>query len=283
MEIAIESSTNDHLVQDKFGKLKNTLTQYMPEGLIVAFSGGIDSAFLLWAAAEAARDSSGKLLALTTVSPSVPQKDIDDAVDFAKSIGVEHELVESYEFDKEGYLQNTGLRCYHCKSTLFEIAREIVADRDYGYVAYGYNATDTGDVRPGHKAALENGVLYPLADVGFSKDDIRAIMESNGFELSDKPASPCLSSRIMTGVRVTPEKLNRIEELENLLWEKGLRIFRVRLHEDDDIQYVRLEVAPDEMPKVMEVREEFVESAKEKGFRWVNLDLEGYKMGGAVK
>ena len=282
MEIATQPAETMQSVDNKFEELKNILSEYIPDGLIVAFSGGIDSAFLLWAAVEAAQNVDGKVLALTTKSHSVPLRDLEDAREFARSVGADHEIIESHEFEKEGYLENLGLRCYHCKSTLFEIATEMVQELGYGYIAYGYNASDTGDVRPGHKAALENGVLYPLAKVGLTKNDIRTLMADNGFNIAEKPASPCLSSRIMTGVRVTPEKLQNIEELENILWDHGMRIFRVRLHEDNDIQYIRLEMSPEEMPKIFEIREQFVQAAQEKGFRWVNLDLEGYKMGGAV-
>jgi len=269
-------------IDTKLKELQEILEHHLPEGLIVAFSGGIDSAFLLWAAAQANRGNGEQLLALTTLSPSVPQNDIDDATDFVRRIGVPHELVDSYEFEKEGYVRNTGLRCYHCKSTLFEIARQIAADRGFQYIAYGYNATDTGDIRPGHQAAIENNVLYPLATVGFTKQEIREIMAEQGFAVAEKPASPCLSSRIMTGVRVTPEKLQDIEYLETMLREGGLKVFRVRLHEHDDIRWLRLEIDPDEMRLALELREAFVTEAKERGYQWATLDLGGYRTGGAV-
>lgn len=268
--------------ESKLGELQGILKEHLSSGLIVAFSGGIDSAFLLWAAARANQGNGGRLMALTTLSPSVPHRDIDDASRFAREIGVTHELVDSYEFEKEGYVENAGLRCYYCKSTLFEIARHIAKEKGYGSIAYGYNATDTGDVRPGHQAAIENQVLYPLATVGFTKEEIRRLMEEQGFDLAEKPASPCLSSRIMTGVHVTPEKLEDIEVLETLLREGGLRVFRVRLHEEGDIRFLRLEVDPAEMEQALSLREAFVAEAKERGYRWVTLDLEGYRTGGAV-
>jgi len=269
--------------KSKFDVLKSDLSSYVQNGLIVAFSGGIDSAFLLWAAHEAVPEHDGNLLALTTVSPSVPRKDIVDAQTFARKVGVEHLLVNSDEFEKEGYLQNAGLRCYHCKSSLFDIARKTAESRGIKHIAYGYNASDFGDVRPGHQAAIENNILYPLATNGFTKDEIRGMLEEQGFQLSDKPASPCLSSRLMTGVRVSPDKLQDIESLETMLRNRGLRVFRVRFHQEDDIKFLRLEIDPAEMEKILEIRDDFVREAKSRGFRWVTLDLDGYKTGGAVK
>lgn len=268
--------------QQKFDHLKSSLGDYVREGLIIAFSGGIDSAFLLWASSQVINGNSGRIIALTTTSPSVPQKDLQDAREFTERIDVEHLVIPSDEFEKEGYVQNTGLRCYHCKSTLFDIAHRIATEQGFNYIAYGYNASDFGDVRPGHQAAIENNILYPLADSGLTKDEIRELLSNAGFDLAEKPASPCLSSRIMTGVSVTPEKLHDIETLETFLLNHGLHIFRVRLHEEGEQRYVRLEVHPDEMEKVLPVREQFVSMAKELGFRWVTLDLEGYRTGGAV-
>jgi len=265
----------------KLSNLIEELAGYLSDGLVVAFSGGVDSSFLLWAASESRKLTEGRLLAITTVSPSVPRKDVDDAVEFAARIGVDCELIESSEFGDDRYLRNDGLRCYYCKSELFEISDEIVRNRGFGHVAYGYTASDTGDYRPGHNAAREHGVLYPLADLDFSKDEIREHMRAQGFDMAEKPASPCLSSRVMTGVAITANMLGGIEELETLLRNGGLRVFRVRHHDDGENRFIRLEVAPEEMELAFNLKSEFVAEAKRRGYRWVTLDLEGYRTGGA--
>tara|TARA_Y100000588_G_scaffold52665_1_gene49571 strand:+ start:12418 stop:13248 length:831 start_codon:yes stop_codon:yes gene_type:complete len=267
--------------QLKFDGLISKLDSYVREGLLVAFSGGVDSSFLLWAASEAHKRTGGRLLAITTTSPSVPQRDIDDALSFAKRIGVECELVESEEFKNERYVRNDRMRCYFCKSELFRISDSIIRDRNFQYVAYGYTASDKSDIRPGHQAAKEHKVLYPLAEFGFTKDEIRKSLRQNGYEIGEKPASPCLSSRVMTGVSITPMMLKDIEELENLLFDRGLKCFRVRHHDDGESRFIRLEVVPTEMERALELKEILVKEAKMRGYRWVTLDLEGYRTGGA--
>ena len=273
--------TTAALRETKLSNLISELGVFLADGLVIAFSGGVDSSFLLWAATEARKLADGRLLAITTVSPSVPKKDVEDAVRFAERIGVDCELVESGEFGDERYLRNDAMRCYFCKSELFQISDATIQQRDFRYVAYGYTATDMGDTRPGHRAANEHGVLYPLADHGFSKDEIREHMHLQGFEMAEKPASPCLSSRVMTGVRINSAMLDGIDELETLLRNGGLRVFRVRHHDDGESQFIRLEVAPREMETAMTLKEDFVAEAKRRGYRWVTLDLEGYRTGGA--
>ncbi len=274
MKTSVEEET-------KLDRLIEELGGYVEGGLVVAYSGGVDSSFLLWAAAEARKKRVGRLLAITTTSPSVPRKDVADALEFASRIGVDCELVESGEFGDERYLRNDRMRCYYCKTELFEISDEIIRERGFRYVAYGYTASDRGDFRPGHKAAQEHEVLYPLADLGFSKDAIRSQMRAEGYEMAEKPASPCLSSRVMTGVPITAAMLNDIEELETLLREGGLREFRVRHHDEGGSRFVRLEVAPEEMERAFVLRDRLVAEAKRRGYRWVTLDLEGYRTGGA--
>jgi len=265
---------------EKFNDLNATLVRLLTDGLIIAFSGGVDSAFLLWAAESQRKRSGGKLLALTAVSASMAVQERDDAKMFADELGVEHSWEESHELENPAYLVNDTNRCYHCKSELFRIGHDIAEKRGYRWLAYGYNASDRGDVRPGHKAALENEVLSPLADAELTKDDIRIIMRAYGLALSEKPASPCLSSRLMHGVAVSPEKLQHVETLEAIMREAGVQVFRVRLHEEGSRKFFRIEVAPEEITKALPIRERLVETGKSLGYHWVLLDLAGYKMGG---
>jgi len=274
-------TTMDELLQ-KYNALKKDLGKYTAEGMIVAFSGGVDSGFLLWAAEEARKKYGGSLIALTTNSESMPTHDRADVERFIETIGVRHIWKESAEVDNPEYLKNDSLRCYHCKTELFSIAKKVAIENGFKRIAYGYSASDRTDVRPGHKAALENDVLFPLAEFDFTKDEIRELMRLHGLELSDKPSSPCLSSRIMRGVKITKEELKDIDRLESLLREDGLKIFRLRLHEINGKQFLRLETAPDEMELAFRLREKLVKEAKVLGYNWVTLDLEGYKTGGGT-
>jgi uncharacterized protein len=266
--------------QSKYQQLIGLLKPKLAEGLIVAFSGGVDSAFLLWAAEQTRQGYGGRLLAITAVSPSLAQAEKEDARLFAESLGVEHIFEESAEFSNQEYLTNDRSRCFHCKTELFRLTGGLSQRRGYQWIAYGYNASDRGDFRPGHEAALESNVLSPLNDANLTKEDIRALMRLNNLNLADKPASPCLSSRLMTGVQITPQKLKDVEEMEMLLRRGGLKIFRVRLHENGDSRFLRLEVAPDELSRATEMRDELVKLGRNLGYRWVTLDLAGYQTGG---
>ncbi len=265
----------------KYEKLLCFLRPMLAEGLIVAYSGGVDSAFLLYTAEQSRKMFGGKLLALTTESASFSDVEKQDAIEFARLIEVEHRFEKSLELENPKYLKNDNLRCYHCKTELFRISHATAAKLGYEHIAYGYNFSDQGDFRPGHQAAIENEILSPLFDAEMTKSEIRALMVEFNLPLFDKPASPCLSSRLMTGVIVTKEKLGDIEFLESLLRNGGLRIFRVRLHEANDIKFVRVEVDLTEFDRLLEIREDFVNEALKRGFQWVTLDLSGYKTGGA--
>lgn len=283
---AIAAAPTDLL--DKHARLSHQLRALLQDGLIVAFSGGVDSAFLLWVAEQQRRESGGRLLALTAVSASMASVEREDARTFAESLGVEHVWEESHELDNPLYAVNDSSRCYHCKSELFRIARATASRRlaegsGFRWLAYGYNATDGRDVRPGHTAALENDVLAPLAASDLGKDDIRALMREHGLTLSEKPASPCLSSRLMTGVQVTPAKLKDVEEMESLIRLAGVRVVRVRLHEVAGRRLLRIEVAPDEIGRAIELRDDIVSEGHRRGYQWVTLDLAGYRMGGGVQ
>jgi uncharacterized protein len=267
-------------VESRFERLRRALNQYLAQGLVIAFSGGVDSAFLVWAAEQERKASGGSLLALTTSSDSLASAERADVETFVAMYNIPHIWCESREFDDAAYLTNDRSRCYHCKSELFRICGEVAAERGLATIAYGFNASDVGDVRPGHRAALENGIVSPLAETGLTKNDIRELMRLNGVPLADKAASPCLSSRIVTGVSITSEKVRSVDKLETLLRDRGLRVFRVRVHETNGAKFARLEVAPEEMELAFSLREEFTAAARDLGFRWVTLDLEGYKTGG---
>jgi uncharacterized protein len=248
---------------------------------VVAFSGGVDSAFLLWAAAQA-KEPGGRLVALTTVSASTPDPDLEDARSFAASLGVDHLCVESRELDREEYRRNDSERCYHCKADLFEIAGSVAAEGGLGWILYGYTASDRSDVRPGHRAAAEAGVQAPLAEAGLEKSEIRALMREHGLALAEKPSSPCLSSRIMTGVAVDRRRLGDVAALEAILREAGTRVCRARICDAGDALFVRIEVDPAEMEKVLNCRAELEREGRARGYRWVTLDLGGYRTGGGT-
>jgi uncharacterized protein len=269
-------------VERKFSALRSLLKGYLKEGAVIAFSGGVDSAFLLWASERVRKECGGSLVALTALSPSLSKVDREDAVHFARNLGVDHVLEESGEVSSPEYRRNDRNRCYYCKTELFRIARDIAEQKDFRWILYGYNSSDRADFRPGHQAALENNIQSPLYDADLSKEEIRSIMRRNNLELSEKPASPCLSSRIMTGIAISPQRLNDIEALESMLKQHGMRIFRVRLCGKEPDCFVRIEVAQEEMDEVLKVRDQLVREGRQRGYRWVTLDLEGYKMGGGA-
>jgi uncharacterized protein len=267
----------------KYADLLRDLETRVRDGALVAFSGGMDSAFLLWAAKTAQEKAGGRVVALTTTSPSTPSGDKRDAKEFAGSLGVEHIWRGSRELDLQGYSRNDRDRCYHCKVELFRIAGEIAAEAGLRWILYGYNASDHGDDRPGHRAALEVGALSPLSDAGLTKGEIGFLMKERGLPMSGKPASPCLSSRIMTGIEITPRRLRDVEELEAILRKEGATTLRVRVCQAEDRAFfLRVEVAPDEMPAVLRCRDELQKEGIRRGYRWVTLDLGGYRTGGGV-
>jgi uncharacterized protein len=212
----------------------------------------------------------------------MPRAERLDAERFARSLGVEHRWEQSGELANTDYARNDGLRCYHCKKELFRLTRALQEQGSYGFVAYGYNASDRSDVRPGHRAALENGVIAPLADAELTKDEIRSLMRAFEIPLADKPATPCLSSRLMTGVEVTPEKLRHVEDLESILRAGGVDVARVRIHEEGSRSYLRVEVDPGQMARVLAVRGELLAAGLSRGYQRVLLDLAGYRTGGGA-
>jgi uncharacterized protein len=270
--------------REKLQRLLHTLEPLVGDGVLVAFSGGMDSAFLLWACSQAAeRAGRGRVVALTTTSPSTPEEDRRDAEAFARDLGLPHLWRESREMELVEYVRNQGERCYHCKVELFRIAGDMVRDEGLKWVLYGYNESDRGDDRPGHRAAEEGGVLSPLADAGLSKGEIRFLMREAGLSLAEKPASPCLGSRIMTGIPITAERLSDVAVMEGILRDAGASIFRARVCRDQDgADFLRVEVAPDDFQRVLKCRTELQEAGRKRGYRWVTLDLGGYRTGGGV-
>jgi len=267
---------------EKLNSLFDQLANLLPNGIIIAFSGGVDSSFLLWATEQVRKSKGGKLLALTTNSASMPQIDLGDAKSFAELIGVEQQFENSNEISNPDYLKNDIDRCYHCKTELFRITLDIAKVDGYEHIVYGYNYSDIGDTRPGHKAALENNIISPLAEAKLTKDDIRYVMQKNNLPFFDKPSSPCLSSRIMHGIEVTENRLKDIQEMENILYDGGLNIYRVRISKNEDQTFLRIEVAPDEMLKVIEMKDRLWEEGIKRGYKWVTLDLQGYRTGGGT-
>jgi uncharacterized protein len=269
---------------EKYRALRSHLTDRMREGALVAFSGGLDSAFLLWVANAVRMEEGGRVVALTTVSPSTPAEDRGDAEAFAGELGVPHLWRESQEVSNPDYVRNDRDRCYHCKTELFRIAGEVARDEGLRWILYGYNASDHQDDRPGHRAALESGVISPLSDAGLTKAEIRHLMTEAGLALAGKPASPCLSSRIMTGIPVTPERLRDVEAMEAILRDAGVGTLRVRICQaDDGAGFLRVEVPPEEMSRVLDCREALQRESETRGYRWLTLDLGGYRTGGGVK
>ena len=242
--------------------------------VIVALSGGADSAYLAWAAHGALGDHA---LSLTALSPSYSAHDRAVVEEFVRQVGVRHEFIETHEMDNPNYLANAADRCYFCKDELFTVLDGIARERSFAAVAYGVNADDTLDFRPGHRAASEHRVLAPLLDAGLHKAEIRLLSRRRGLPTWDRPASACLASRLPYGTEVTPERLALVERGEAAMRDLGFRQFRVRLHE----KLARVEIAPEEMPRAMsaEMAARIAAALKAAGFTYVALDLEGYRQG----
>ena len=240
----------------------------------MAFSGGVDSSYLAY---EAHRVLGDRALAVTAQSPSYPESHRAMAERIVAEFGIPHRFVRTDEMSNPDYRANAPDRCYHCKRELFDVLGAMRDELGFDAVAYGVNTDDTGDFRPGHRAAKESGVLSPLLDAGLAKQEIRDLSRSVGLPTADLPASACLSSRIPYGTEVTPERLRVIELGEEALRELGFRQVRLRHHGP----LARIEVAPEELAHALdpEVIRQCVAAIKPLGFRWVSLDLEGYRTG----
>jgi pyridinium-3,5-biscarboxylic acid mononucleotide sulfurtransferase len=241
---------------------------------LIAYSGGVDSAFLAWTAHQVLGSD---MLAVIADSPSLARSQLADAVAFAREQSIPLEIIPTNELDRPEYARNDGSRCYFCKDELFTILEDFRQSHGFDSIAYGVNTDDQADFRPGQIAAAQHSVVAPLLLAELCKQDIRQLARDAGLRIWDKPASACLSSRIEYGRPVTREALSLVEHGEDALRALGFRQFRVRHHGD----IVRLEIAPNEMPRALtpEMAAEFTRIFKELGFKFVTLDLEGFRSG----
>lgn len=242
--------------------------------VMVAYSGGTDSAYLAWAAHRVLSDNA---IAITADSASIPESHKRDAEAFARECGFRHEYIETHEFDNPDYVKNDPNRCFHCKDELFTELDALGRERGIEHIVYGVNVDDLGDYRPGQRAAKLHQVEAPLVDAGLTKAEIRELSRLANLSTWDRPASACLSSRIPYGTAVTIENVKTVEVGEEAIRALGFRQFRVRFHGE----LVRLEIAPDELARALtpEMARAFVEIFKPLGFHYVTIDLEGYRQG----
>ena len=242
------------------------------DSVIVAFSGGVDSTLV----AVAAHQILGrKALAVTAVSPALAQKELEETVRLAESFGFAHRIIHTNEMERDGYVANSPRRCYFCKTELYTQITNLANRESYSWVVNGANTDDIGDYRPGMEAATENKVRSPLVEAGLTKDDVRSIAKSLDIPIWDKPAQPCLSSRIPYGTPVTVETLSKIEQAEDYLRGLGLKEVRARHHD----RLCRIETGENEMEFAFAHRKEIVSNIKKIGYLWVSLDMTGLRSG----
>lgn len=242
--------------------------------VIVAYSGGTDSAYLAWAAQHVLGENA---VAITADSASIPESHKRDASAFAMEAGFRHEMVPTFEFENPAYVVNNPDRCFHCKDELFRVLEKVGQERGIAHIIYGVNADDLGDYRPGQSAAKLHQVKAPLVEAGLRKAEIRELSRRAGLSVWDRPAAACLSSRIPYGTEVTPQRIKTIEQGEEAVKALGFRQFRVRFHGE----IVRLEFAKEELPHALnvEMAAKLTEIFKPLGFKYVTMDLEGYRQG----
>ena len=259
-------------MQDKYNNLKKYLADLGK--VAVAFSGGVDSTFLLKVAHEVLGEN---VIAVTSTSKVFPQRELEETKNFCRAEGIHQIIFDSYDLTKEFFRQNPKNRCYLCKKALFTKILGIAAENNIAYVAEGSNMDDNGDYRPGMKAIAELEIKSPLRHVGLWKNEIRALSKQLNLPTADKPSFACLASRFVYGETISEEKLFMIERAENFLLDKNFKQVRVRIHGN----IARIEILPDEFDKFLEknLREEIAEKLKEYGFDYVTLDLQGYRSG----
>lgn len=261
----MDLSAKQHRLESALKKLGRTL---------VAYSGGVDSAYLAWAAHQALGHN---MLAVIADSPSLARTHFNDAIAFAQEHGIPLEIIKTTEMERPEYLRNDQQRCFHCKDELFQVMQEFAGTRAFPSIAYGVNVDDQSDFRPGQAAARQRHVAAPLLEAGLTKADIRELARQSGLRVWDKPASACLSSRIEYGRPVTHEALSAVERGEDALRALGFRQCRVRHHGE----IARIEIAKDELARALtqEMFSEFTRIFKSLGFTFVTLDTEGFRSG----
>jgi len=266
------STTTSNALAAKAARLRGILAGY--ESVVVAFSGGVDSAYLAIAASQALGP---RALAVTADSPSYPDTHRQLALSIARDFKLAHEVIHTAELDRPEYRANPSNRCYYCKDELYGRLGDVARERGFAVIVDGNNADDRGDYRPGRQAAREHGVKSPLDEADLTKDDIRELSRLEGLGSWDEPASACLSSRIPYGSAVTDEALRQIERAEQVLRDLGFRVFRVRHHDT----VARLEIARSEMARALDpgVNAQLVSAIKATGYQYVSLDLQGYRLG----
>jgi uncharacterized protein len=271
-DLPLDSSAGQTKTALRLTALETRLAQL--GSLMVAYSGGVDSAFL---AATAHRVLGSRMLAVLADSPSLARRDLEQAVAFAHSIQMPLHVVATDELDRPEYQRNDANRCFHCKDELFAVMESLGTKLGFSAIAYGMNADDTRDFRPGQRAAEQHAVLAPLAEVGLTKAEVRALAKAAGYPLWDRPAAPCLSSRVEYGRAVTREVLEQVERSEESMRALGFREFRVRHHGD----LARVEIARTELPRAlsMEMLDAITAALKGAGYQYVTLDSTGFRSG----